>query len=92
MAMENGKNMGAKFFRSKAFFWDTLFYIEGYMNRLNLHYFCRGQSQFQIQLYLSAELAIFSVDPTVYSPNWQVELSIHFGHTRKRSTVKNICI
>ena len=28
MAMENGKNMGAKFFRTKAFFWDTLVYID----------------------------------------------------------------
>ena len=26
MAMENGKNMGVKLFRTKAFFWDTLIY------------------------------------------------------------------
>ena len=26
MAMENGTNMGVNFFRTKAFFWDTLLY------------------------------------------------------------------
>ena len=27
MTMENGKNMGVKIFRTKAFFWDTLIHI-----------------------------------------------------------------